>query len=143
VNPVVHNETTKRERMTTNAFNQVGLLIVEGVPRALLRALGITWKVLSPSSASTSATCQKRHAHGPNQPKHGGPVGGSRRTNVRRPVQMDGQTDAGSADQWTDEADGAACGCRGSTQKAPGPGNGLSFNRLPEVITLASFFLKK
>jgi hypothetical protein len=36
---------------------------------------------------------------------------------------MDGQTDAGSADQWTDETDGATHGHQASTQKAPGPGN--------------------
>jgi hypothetical protein len=43
---------------------------------------------------------------------------------------MDGRTDAQGADQQTaDEADGAARGCRASTQKAPGPGNALSLFR--------------
>jgi hypothetical protein len=47
-------------------------------------------------------------------------------TILGRPVQMDGRTDASSADQRTaDGADGAARGRRASTQKAPGPGNNL------------------
>jgi hypothetical protein len=52
------------------------------------------------------------------------PVGGSKWADARRPVQTDGRTDAGSADQQTaDGADGAARGRRASTQKAPRLGN--------------------
>jgi hypothetical protein len=35
--------------------------------------------------------CQRSRIRDPNQPKRGGPVGSSRRTDARRPVQTDGQ----------------------------------------------------
>jgi hypothetical protein len=52
----------------------------------------------SARSFTPSAASLETPRCGSNQPKRGGPVGSSRQTDARRPVQMDGQTHVGNAD---------------------------------------------